>query len=127
LNAVSPSYRFEGAVQWVPGPGPAGITLLGKIGSVPAQLSLLGSPTVQLPDTLRDVVVETQAAPQLLLRAGGQEWRIHCRTWQLHRDVGATFYAAVPPRPTPWIRRLAWRLMLGLAATSPGRWLLSRR
>jgi hypothetical protein len=37
------------------------------------------------------------------------------------------FYGAIPPRPTPWGRRLGWRVLLGMAGTAPGRWLLSRQ
>jgi hypothetical protein len=121
---------FEGPVSWVTGPGAAGITLLGRIkesGSTPAQLSLLGTAGVKLPAILDDVTVEAQSAPGILLRSGSREWCIACRTWQLHRDVGVRFYAAIPPRPTPWTRRLTWRVLLGTAATAPGRWLLSRR
>jgi hypothetical protein len=121
--------RFAGPVSWVPGPGPAGITLLGRIqesGATPAQLSLIGPEAVTLPATLTDVTVEVTVGPAILLRSGSREWRIACRTWQLHRDVGVTFYAAIPPRPTPWTRRLTWRVLLGVAATAPGRWLLSR-
>lgn len=120
--------RFEGPVTWEPGPGPAGITLLGTIGepNSPAQLSLIGTQSVQLPATLADVTGEVSPTG-VVLRSGAREWRIVCRTWQLHRDVGRTFYAAIPPRRTPWSRRLSWRLLLGVAATAPGRWLLSRR
>jgi hypothetical protein len=123
---------FEGPVSWVPGPGPAGITLLGRIreaGSTPAQLSLIGTAGVNLPAALGavTVTVEEQAVPGIVLRSGAHEWRVACRTWQLHRDVGARFYGAIPPRATPWNRRLSWRVLLGIAATAPGRWLLSRR
>ena len=35
---------------------------------------------------------------------------------------------AVPrSREAPWTRRLAWRVLLGTAATAPGQWLLLRR
>jgi hypothetical protein len=130
LDPPSQIVRFEGPVSWVPGPGPAGITLLGRIkesGATPAQLSLIGTEGVNLPVALEDVTVEAQAPPGILLRSGSREWHIACTTWQLHRDVGARFYTAIPPRPTPWNRRLSWRVLLGLAATAPGRWLLSRR
>jgi hypothetical protein len=130
LDLESQIVRFEGPVSWVAGPGPAGITLLGRSnesGSTPAQLSLIGTESVNLPQTLDDVTVEAQAARGIVLRSGSREWHIACTTWQLHRDVGARFYTAIPPRPTPWNRRLSWRVLLGLAATAPGRWLLSRR
>jgi hypothetical protein len=130
LNAPSPIVRFEGPVMWVPGPGAAGITLLGRIRdsrSTPAQLSLIGTQAVALPADLADVAVESSSPDAVLLRSGGREWRIACRTWQLHRDVGVAFYAAIPPRPTPWIRRFTWRVLLGVAATGPGRWLLAKK
>jgi hypothetical protein len=130
LNAPSPIVRFDGPVTWVPGPGPAGITLLGRIDesrSTAAQLSLIGTQAVTLPATLVDVTVESSSPVAVLLRSGSREWRIACRTWQLHRDVGVAFYAAIPPRPTPWIRRFTWRVLLGVAATVPGRWLLAKK
>jgi hypothetical protein len=131
LNAHVAIIQFSGPVRWVSGPGATGVTLLGKIieagQSLPAQLSLIGVEAAQLSGELADVAVETPAAGQVLLRSGSREFRLQCKTWQLHRDVGATFYAAVPPRPTPWARRLGWRVLLGVAATAPGRWLLSRR
>jgi hypothetical protein len=131
LNAPTKMLRFAGAVRWVPGPGP-GITLLGRLmeadgTSTPAQLSLIGQPPQQLPAVLPDLTCEALAAPQIVLRSGTDEWRITCMTWQLHRDAGAAFYAAIPPRVAPWSRRLAWRLLLGTAATAPGQWLLARR
>ena len=130
LNAPSPIVRFAGPVTWVPGPGTAGITLLGRIDearSTAAQLSLIGTQAVTLPATLVDVTVENSSPVAVLLRSGSREWRIACRTWQLHRDVGVAFYAAIPPRPTPWIRRFTWRVLLGVAATAPGRWLLAKK
>jgi hypothetical protein len=104
--------------------------LLGTINesrAVPAQLSLIGIEPVQLPPSLADVTVEVSSASAVLLRSGSRNWRLACRAWQLHRDVGGMFYAAIPPRPTPLSRRLGWRVLLGVAATTPGRWLLSRR
>jgi hypothetical protein len=132
LNAPAEILRFEGPVKWEAGPGPAGITLLGRIvepdgRTTAAQLSLICSEQPDLPANLKDLTVETTSAGDALLRSGAREWRVHCNTWQLHRDVGAAFYAAIPPRRTPWTRRLSWRLLLGVAATSPGRWLLARR
>jgi hypothetical protein len=125
--------RFTGAVKWVAGPGIAGVTLLGRIleadgSSTPAELSLLCGDAPQLPRALPDLVFEALAAPEeVLLRSGAHSWRLRCATWQLHRDVGTAFYAAIPPRRTPWTRRLTWRVLLGVAASPPGRWLLSRR
>jgi hypothetical protein len=132
LNTQTKVLRFAGPVKAAPGPGRGGITLLGQLAepdgtSTPAQLSLICEQVPSLPDELNDVIFEALTAPQIALRDGAREWRIDCVTWQLHRDVGAMFYAAVPPRVAPWTRRLAWRALLGTAATAPGQWLLARR
>jgi hypothetical protein len=131
LNVPTEIVRFSGPVRAVSGPAHAGITLLGKIvepdgALTAAQLSLNALEPVHLAQILRDVTVEALPAQDVLLRSGAQEWRVRCRTWQLHRDVGTVFYAAIPPRPTPWTRRLGWRLLLAFAASGPGRWLLAR-
>ena len=131
MNAPSEILRFKGAVKCVDGPGRAGVTLLGKIleadGSTSAaQLSLSCRQRPALAPTLDEVSLEALTAQEMLLRSGAQQWQLRSTTWQLHRDVGAAFYAAIPPRPTPWSRRITWRVLLGIAAASPGRWLLAR-
>lgn len=118
-------------MRWVPGPGPAGVTLLGVViesdgQSSSAQLSLMCNERPALPPTLADVTVEARAAPDIVLRSGAQVFHLRCSTVQLHRDVGAIFYAAIPPRPTPWTRRLGWGVLLTGANSALGRWLLSR-
>src|SRR5258707_1086725 len=69
-------------------------------GTTPAQLSQSGPEPPRLPPILHDVIFEALTAQDMLLRSGAQEWRLRGGTWQLHRDVGAMFYAAIPPRPT---------------------------
>jgi hypothetical protein len=129
-------FRFAGPVKWVAGPGPAAVTLLGLLtqtagdtgrAASAAQLSLMCSERPALPDVLMDVTVEVLALSEVVLHSGAQVWHLRCSTWQLHRDVGAAFYAAVPPRATPWTRRFGWRVLLGIAGTGPGRWFLARR
>ena len=131
MNVPPQILRFKGPVQWLAGPGPAGITLLGQIvepdgSTTAAQLSLSCRERPQLPPTLDQVTFEALMAQEMLLRSGAGEWRLAGNSYQLHRDVGAMFYAAIPPRPTPWSRRLTWRVLLGIAAVTPGRWLLAR-
>ncbi len=132
MIAQTQTLRFAGPVKSVPGPARDGITLLGQLAeadgtTTAAQLSLICELPQQLPSMLNDVTFEALTAPQIMLRSGVREWHIACTTWQLHRDAGAVFYAAIPPRVAPWTRRLAWRVLLGTAATAPGQWLLARR
>jgi hypothetical protein len=131
LNVPPHILRFKGPVKWLAGPGRAGITLVGQIvepdGSTSAaQLSLSCLERPELPPTLDEVTFEALTAQEMLLRSGAREWRVRGITCQLHRDVGAMFYTAIPPRRTPWSRRLTWRVLLGIAAVGPGRWLLAR-
>jgi hypothetical protein len=132
LNAQTQTLRFVGPVKSVPGPGRGGVTLLGQLAEADgttsaAQLSLICEQLQQLPAVLDDLSFEALTTPQIVLRSGAREWRVACTTWQLHRDAGAAFFAAIPPRVAPWTRRLAWRVLLGTAATAPGQWLLARR
>ncbi len=118
-------------MQWQAGPGAAGVTLQGCLVDSgkrsAAQLSLMCSERPSLPSLLTEVCVERGTTSEVVLRSGAQAWHLHCSTVQLHLDVGATFYTAIPPRSTPLTRRLGWRVLLMLANTAAGRWLLSRR
>jgi len=64
--------------------------------------------------------VERIGAGQYRIRAGGSEWLLAAHGAEVHRDVGASFYRALPPRPAPAGRRLLWRLVLALAASRAG-------
>ena len=131
MNAPLQIVRFDGPVKWEAGPGHAGMTLVGKIVEsdgrrTTAQLSLSGLVPPPLPPILDDLIFEALTAQDMVLRSGAAEWKVRVTAWQLHRDVGAAFFAAIPPRPTPWARRLGWTVLLALAAIRPGRWLLMR-
>jgi hypothetical protein len=43
----------------------------------------------------------------------------------VHRDIGRTFYRAIPPRPVPLAKRLFWSLVLALAGSRTGKLVLS--
>ena len=51
-------------------------------------------------------------------------WTINARAAHLHREVAREFYRAVPLPSARWTQRFFWRIVLALAATSAGRWLL---
>jgi hypothetical protein len=44
-----------------------------------------------------------------------------------HTSLEREFFAAVPPRPAPWLRRTRWWLMLRAVSLRPVQLLLERR
>jgi hypothetical protein len=49
------------------------------------------------------------------------------RTPPRHTSLEREFFAAVPPRPAPWLRRTRWWLMLRAVSLRPVQLLLERR
>jgi hypothetical protein len=88
-----------------------------------------GEPTVMtfatpapsdLPDTLLAPTIERLAPGRYLIAASAGSWTLAARGVELHREVAPAFYAALPPRPVPWTKRLFWRVVLTLAASGAG-------
>jgi hypothetical protein len=115
--------RFTGEVSCARGATPPQLTLTGRAGAHPAEpttVSFATTQTVRVPARLMDADVERIAPGQYRIRAGGEEWLLVARGAEVHRDVGAAFYRALPPRPVPTAKRLFWRLVLALAASRAG-------
>ena len=109
-------------------PGPLGLTLSGATaqGSGTLFLAFRGEAPAGLPAQLQSPQVhEIEPGTYRIASARGQ-WTFDARAHFLHRDASAVFYAAIPPRPVPWHKRLFWRLILALAGSPAGR-LLARR
>jgi hypothetical protein len=60
------------------------------------------------------------------VKAGASELTLPVTGVFVHRDVTRAFEGSVPSRRAPLGKRLLWRLVLALAATSFGRRLLLR-
>lgn len=83
------------------------------------------APTLDsLPDSLADPAVVALDEQSYRIFASPQEWLIQARSAHVHRDVGAAFHRAIPPRPAPLGKRLFWRVVLALAGTRAGKRLL---
>jgi hypothetical protein len=118
---------FTGAVSCERSATVPGLTLRGRTGpggAGPAAFAFSAPAPADLPDTLEDAVVERLDGGSFRIGSGGREWRMAAAPVHLHRDVGATFYRAVPPRPAPWSKRLFWRVVLLLARSRAGLTLL---
>ena len=110
--------------------GPLGLTLVGHSADRrgdSCQLSFQGESPSDLPPYLDDVTVRRLEAGRYLLAGSGREWTVEARHAYWQRDVSPAFYRAIPPRVPPFARRLFFRLLLTLAATSFGRALIARR
>jgi hypothetical protein len=128
--AASPAIvRFLG---WISarrdGEGPLGLILVGRTKDRPdeaVQMAFACPAPVDLPEALEEATVERLGPRQYRLSSGDRSWTLD-GVAHIHREVASAFYKAVPPRPVPFRKRLFWRVMLGLASTAAGRWLLLR-
>jgi hypothetical protein len=92
----------------------------------PVALAFSAAHPEDLPATLEDAVVESLGEGQYAVRSASSSWRFAARAVHLHEDVRRDFYRAIPPRKTPWARRIFFRVVLTLAASRTGLALLTR-
>jgi len=120
--------QFSGAVDCRrDGCGPLRLILSGHTAHYPHELvhlSFAGAAPEDLPQTLDNAAVAHVSAQRYSISSGARSWTVDASAVHLHRDVAREFYQAVPQQPVRWTQRLFWRIVLALAATSAGRWLL---
>lgn len=119
--------RFRGGVSCRRDAGPLGLTLIGRTTDRPDEIATLAfatSPPPDLPEALEDAAVEQVDAGRYRIWSGPREWIFPARSAHLHREVSTVFYRAIAPRAVPWNKRLFWRVLLTLASSSAGKWLL---
>jgi hypothetical protein len=119
--------RFRGGVSCRRDDGPLGLTLIGRTTDRPdevATLAFAASAPAGLPEALEDATVEQVDAGRYRIWSGKREWIFPARSAHLHREVSTIFYRAIAPRSVPWSKRLFWRVVLALAASSMGKRLL---
>jgi hypothetical protein len=112
------------------GCGPLGLILSGNTAHHPQErvhLSFAGAAPEDLPQTLDAAAVARVGEERFSITSGARSWTLSARAAHLHREVAREFYQAVPVQPIRWTRRLFWRIVFVLAATSAGRWLLGAR
>jgi hypothetical protein len=121
LGAARPLAAFRGPVSCRREPqGALGLTLAGRAADEPGDVltvAFTGRAPAQLPDTLADPVIESDAPGEYRIHCGAGVWRIAAAAVHLHRDIAPRFYRALPPRPAPRARRFGYRVLLALAAS----------
>jgi len=81
-----------------------------------------------LPDSLAAATVSLIEEHRYCITSASRSWAVEAASAHVHRDVGAAFYRAIPPRAVPLRKRLFWKVVLALAGTNAGkRMLLSLR
>lgn len=109
--------------------GRAYLTLVGATlpGSPPSGFTEAAPDALaQLPARIERGSVEQLDGGRCRISAPDREWMIEVSRFLLHLDASPAFYAALPPRPVPFAKRLFWRIVLGMAGSPLGRWLLGR-
>ena len=126
--SVQPVVQFNGRIDCRrDGCGPLGLIMSGHTALHPRQLVHLyfaGTAPPDLPRSLDDASVARVGEESYCITSGARSWTLIARAVHLHREVAREFYQAVPAQPVRWTQRLFWRIVLTLAATSAGRWLL---
>jgi hypothetical protein len=116
---------FAGAVDCTRGSGALGLTLSGRdAAGQPLTVAFAAPAPAGLPQQLRDACVSRAAPEAFRVSGAGGEWLLAAPLAHVHRDVGAAFYQAIPPRPVPVAKRLFWRAVLFLAGSRGGMALL---
>lgn len=83
------------------------------------------SPSIpDVPDSLTSAVIRAVDESRYQISSAARELIVEATSLHVHRDIGSAFYRAVPPRPAPLGKRIFWRVVLALAASSPGKRLL---
>lgn len=102
----------------------AGLTLIGAAADCPAEtliLTFMGPAPEDLPERLSAPSVVELDGQCFRIASPPREWLLWAHTVYVHRDVGAAFYQAVPPRTVPLMKRVFWWLVLALARRRTGR------
>jgi hypothetical protein len=123
-HEVAAVARFRGAVHCAREPhGPLGLTLTGRTAEHPGEevrLAFAGTAPADLPERLEDAVVERAGPGEYRIASVTRSWPVAASSVHLHREVADGFYRAIPPRPAPLVRRLLFRVMLGVAGSRLG-------
>lgn len=103
------------------------ITLAGPAADSPDDdliLSFIARDFPGLPEFLTAPVVVALDEHRYRVISRSQDWIIEATSLHVHRDIGNSFYRAIPPRAVPLVKRFFWRMVLVLAGSRAGRGLL---
>jgi hypothetical protein len=78
-----------------------------------------------IPDSLPAASVHALDERHYRIASESGELIVEAISLHVHRDIGRTFYRAIPPRPVPLAKRLFWSLVLALAGSRTGKLVLS--
>ena len=88
-------------------------------------LTFISSSVPEITDPLTAVSVRRVGEHRYCISSPSREFELEASSVHLHRDIGRTFYRAIPPRPVPLTKRLFWGLVLRLAGSDTGKRMLA--
>jgi hypothetical protein len=130
MSERGPLAEFSGRVRVLRAPGsPLGLTLTGASAVPPGdamQLAFAGSAPAEpeLPEALDGARIEQGPPGTFDIVSGTRSFRIAAPGVHVHHDVGREFYAAIPGRAVPLMRRLLLAAALAIASSRAGLTLL---
>jgi hypothetical protein len=88
-------------------------------------LTLISSSIPDIPDSLSAVILTAVGEHRYRIASASRDLVVEATSFHVHRDIGRTFYRAVPPRPVPLRKRFFWLAVLWLAGSRTGKHVLS--
>lgn len=88
-------------------------------------LTFISPSAGDIPGSLTGASVQAIDAHRYRISSPSRDFVVEASSVHLHRDIGRTFYRAVPPRPVPLKKRVFWRVVLWLAGTPTGKRVLT--
>jgi hypothetical protein len=86
----------------------------------------LTSPSIpDIPDSLTAVILTAIDEHRYRIASESGDLVVEAVSLHVHRDIGRTFYRALPPRPVPLAKRIFWLLVLSLAGSRTGKRVLA--
>lgn len=87
-------------------------------------LTFISPAAPELPESLSAAALSALDEHRYRISCASGDWVIEAASLHVHRDMGAAFRRAIPPRPAPLVKRLFWRWVMALAGNRAGKRLL---
>lgn len=88
-------------------------------------LTLISPSIPDIPDSLTAPILAAVDEHHYRIASESRDLVVEATSLHIHRDIGRSFYRAIPPRPVPLKKRLFLRVVLWLVGSRTGRRVLA--